>query len=133
VAVFAAFVSPYRDVRREMRKIVEEEVPFFEVYVKVSLEEAMRRDPKGLYKRALAGEVKNFTGVDDPYEEPEAPDLVLVNEGVSVEVNVERLLEFLASRGVYDRGGRLACWRGLVICEVSMRLEAHVGARRGAY
>jgi adenylylsulfate kinase len=66
----------------------------------VSLEEAMRRDPKGLYKRALAGEVKNFTGVDDPYEEPETPDLVLVNEGVSVEVNVEKLLEFLASRGV---------------------------------
>jgi len=100
VAVFAAFVSPYRDVRREVRRIVEEEVRFFEVYVKVSLEEAMRRDPKGLYRRALAGEVKNFTGVDDPYEEPEAPDLVLVNEGVSVEVNVERLLEFLASRGV---------------------------------
>ena len=52
-------------MRREVRRIVEE-VPFFEVYVKVSLEEAMRRDPKGLYKRALAGEVKNFTGVDDP-------------------------------------------------------------------
>ena len=83
VAVFAAFVSPYRDVRREVRRIVEE-VPFFEVHVKVSLGEAMRRDPKGLYRRALAGEVKNFTGVDDPYEEPEAPDLVLVNEGVSV-------------------------------------------------
>ena len=100
VAVFAAFVSPYRDVRREVREVVAEEVPFFEVYVKVSLGEAMRRDPKGLYRRALAGEVKNFTGVDDPYEEPEAPDLVLVNEGVSVEANVERLLEFLASRGV---------------------------------
>jgi len=100
VAVFAAFVSPYRDVRREVRKVVAEEVPFFEVYVKVSLAEAVRRDPKGLYRRALAGEVKNFTGVDDPYEEPEAPDLVLVNEGVSVEANVERLLEFLASRGV---------------------------------
>jgi len=70
------------------------------VYVKVSLEEAMRRDPKGLYKRVLAGELKNFTGVDNPYEEPEAPDLVLVNEGVPVEANVERLLEFLASRGV---------------------------------
>ena len=98
--LFAAFVSPYRDVRREVRRIVEEEVPFFEVYVKVSLEEAMRRDPKGLYRRALAGEVKNFTGVDDPYEEPEAPDLVLVNEGAPVGVNVERLFEILASRGV---------------------------------
>ena len=75
-------------------------MPFFEVYVKVSLEEAMRRDPKGLYRRALAGEVKNFTGVDDPYEEPEAPDLVLDNEGVPPEVNAGRLLEFLASRGL---------------------------------
>jgi adenylylsulfate kinase len=123
-------------VRREVRRIVEEEVSFFEVYVKVSLGEAMRRDPKGLYKRALAGGgVKNFTGVDDPYEEPEAPDLVLVNEGVSVEANVERLLEFLASRGCYDGDGRrLVCWRGmrLVVCEFSTRLEVSIGIRRGA-
>lgn len=102
VAVFASFVSPYRDVRAEVRKIIEEEVPFFEVYVKISLEEAMRRDPKGLYRRALAGEIKNFTGVDDPYEEPEEPDLVLVNEGVPPKMNVERLLDFLASRGLLD-------------------------------
>jgi len=100
VAVFASFVSPYRDVRAEVRKIIEEEVPFFEVYVKISLEEAMRRDPKGLYRRALAGEIKNFTGVDDPYEEPETPDMVLINEEVPPEVNVKKLLEFLASRGL---------------------------------
>jgi adenylylsulfate kinase len=73
-------------------------VPFLEVYVRVPLKEAMRRDPKGLYRRALAGEVKNFTGVDDPYEEPEAPDLVLDND--QPEVSVGRLLEFLASRGL---------------------------------
>jgi adenylylsulfate kinase len=103
VAVFAAFVSPYRDVRAEVRRIVEEEAPFFEIYVKVSLEEAVRRDPKGLYRRALAGEIKNFTGVDDPYEEPERPDLVLVNEGVPVEVNVRRLLGFLADLGVLPK------------------------------
>ena len=100
VAVFASFVSPYRDVRAEVRKIIEEEVPFFEVYVKISLEEAMRRDPKGLYRRALAGEIKNFTGVDVPYEEPETPDMVLINEEVPPEVNVKKLLEFLASRGL---------------------------------
>lgn len=98
VVVLAAFVSPYRDVRSEVRKIVEEEVPFVEVYVKVSLEEAMRRDPKGLYKKALAGEIKNFTGIDDPYEEPERPDLVLINEGISPEVNVDRLIGFLLER-----------------------------------
>jgi len=75
--VFAAFVSPYRDVRAEVRKVVE--VPFFEVYVKVPLDVAIRRDPKGLYARALRGELKGFTGVDDPYEEPLSPDLVLDN------------------------------------------------------
>lgn len=100
VAVIAAFVSPYRDVRAEVRGIIEEEVPFIEVYVKVSLEEAIRRDPKGLYKRALAGEIKNFTGVDDPYEEPEKPDLVLVNEGVPPEHNAEVLFQYLKQRGL---------------------------------
>ncbi|ABP49955.1 adenylyl-sulfate kinase [Pyrobaculum arsenaticum] len=102
VAVLAAFVSPYRDVRAEVRKIVEEEVPFVEVYVKVSLEEAIRRDPKGLYKKALAGEIKNFTGIDDPYEEPENPDLILDNEKVPAEQNAERLIQYLAKRGLYE-------------------------------
>ncbi len=77
VIVICSFVSPYRDVREEVRRIVSEEVPFLEVYAKCPLEECIRRDPKGLYRRALAGEIPNFTGVSDPYEEPERPDLVL--------------------------------------------------------
>jgi len=95
VVVLCSFVSPYRDVRADVRRIVEEEVPFLEVYVKCSLEECIRRDPKGLYKRALTGEIKHFTGVSDPYEPPERAELVLDSEHDDLEVNVEKLLSKL--------------------------------------
>ncbi len=91
VIVLCSFVSPYRDVRAEVRRIVSEETPFSEVYVKCSLEEAMRRDPKGLYRKALRGEIKNFTGISDPYEEPENPDLVIDTEATSPEEAAETL------------------------------------------
>ena len=100
VIVLCSFVSPYRDVRREVRGIVEEEAPFIEVYVKASLEEVMRRDPKGLYRRALAGEIKHMTGVDDPYEPPENPDLVVDTEALSVEEGARLILEKLREYGV---------------------------------
>ncbi|RLG90732.1 MAG: adenylyl-sulfate kinase, partial [Candidatus Hecatellales archaeon] len=77
VIVLCSFVSPYRSVREEIRRIVEEETPFIEVFVKCSLEEAVKRDPKGLYKKALKGEVKNMTGISDPYEEPLNPEIVV--------------------------------------------------------
>mgnify|MGYP001772638502 CR=1 FL=1 len=93
VVVICSFVSPYRDARAEVRKIVEEEVPFIEVYVRCPLEECIRRDPKGLYRRALAGEIKHFTGVSDPYEEPEAPDLVLDTVARGPEENAAALVE----------------------------------------
>ncbi len=103
VVVIASFVSPYRDVRAEVRRIVEEEVPFLEVYVYAPLEECVRRDPKGLYRRALRGEIKHFTGVDDPYEPPERPDLVLDTTRYGPDENarrlVERILEVLGLRG----------------------------------
>jgi len=95
VAVLCSFVSPYRDVRAEIRKIVEEDAPFIEIYTKCSLEECIRRDPKGLYKKALSGEIKNFTGLDDPYEEPENPELVIDTEHDSIEENVNKVLEKL--------------------------------------
>ncbi|KSW10805.1 adenylyl-sulfate kinase [Pyrodictium occultum] len=91
VIVVCSFVSPYRDVRREVRRIVEEEAPFLEVYVHAPLEECIRRDPKGLYRRALRGEISHFTGVSDPYEPPENPDLVLDTVRNTVEENAERL------------------------------------------
>ena len=100
VVVLCSFVSPYRDVRRMIRGIVEEEAPFLEVYVKCSVEEAIRRDPKGLYARALRGEIKHMTGIDDPYEPPENPDLVVDTEQDPVDVNVEKVLELLRSRGL---------------------------------
>ena len=81
-----------------MREIVEEEVPFIEVYVKCPIEECIRRDPKGLYAKALRGEIKHFTGISDPYEPPEEPDLVLDTVGNTVEENTEKLLEEIQRR-----------------------------------
>lgn len=96
VIVLCSFVSPYRDVRGEVRRIVEEEgLRFIEVYVKCSLETCMRRDPKGLYARALRGEVRNFTGVDDPYEPPLSPELTLDTERESVEECVDKVMAFM--------------------------------------
>ena len=91
VVVLASFVSPYRDARRMVREIVEEEAPFLEVYVKASLETVIQRDPKGLYKRALAGEIKHMTGIDDPYEPPENPWLIVDTDKAGIEESVDLL------------------------------------------
>lgn len=96
VVVLCSFVSPYRDVRSEVRRIIEEEgIPFIEVYVKCSLEECIRRDPKGLYRKALRGEIPYFTGVSDPYEEPLKPEIVIDTEKNSIEVNVETVYSYV--------------------------------------
>jgi adenylylsulfate kinase len=79
-AVIAAAISPYEETRRKTRDTVEEFGAFVEVYVKASVEECARRDVKGLYAKAFAGEITGFTGVDDPYEEPVAPELVVDTE-----------------------------------------------------
>ncbi len=92
VIVLCSFVSPYRSVRRELREIVEEEAPFIEVYCKCSLQECIRRDPKGLYRKALRGEIKHFTGISDPYEEPENPELTLDTEHETPNKNAEKVL-----------------------------------------
>ncbi len=109
VIVLCSFVSPYREARRMVREIVEEEVPFLEVYVKCPLEECIRRDPKGLYRKALRGEIKHFTGVSDPYEPPESPDLVLDTVAESPEESAEKLvrliLERLGEPAKEERGG----------------------------
>ncbi len=108
VVVLCSFVSPYREARRMVRSIVEEEAPFLEVYVKASLEEVIRRDPKGLYKRALAGEIRNMTGIDDPYEPPENPWLVIDTEaqepGESIASLYEKLKEELSRLPVVCEG-----------------------------
>jgi adenylylsulfate kinase len=98
VIVFCSFVSPYREARRMVREIVEEEVPFLEVYVKCPVEECIRRDPKGLYAKALRGEIEHFTGITDPYEPPENPDLVLDTVEGSVEENTKKLVSLVLER-----------------------------------
>ena len=80
VAVVSA-ISPYEEARRRARALVEEHAPFVEIHVATSLEVCAERDPKGLYRKALAGEIEHFTGVSDPYEEPVRPELRLETEG----------------------------------------------------
>jgi sulfate adenylyltransferase len=79
--VLVSAISPYAEARARARALVEEFAPFVEVHVATSLEECARRDVKGLYARARNGELAEFTGVTDPYEEPEAPELRLETEG----------------------------------------------------
>jgi len=79
-AVICAAISPYSETRAKARELVEEFGPFVEVYVKASVEECARRDVNGLYAKAFAGEIKGFTGVDDPYEAPVSPEVVVDTE-----------------------------------------------------
>lgn len=96
------FISPFREDRRFARSLVPQG-RFFEVYVKCDLEVAKRRDPKGLYARALRGEIKDFTGVSSPYEEPAAAELVIETDLVSAEDAVEMILAELTARGIVGR------------------------------
>ncbi len=101
VIVLSSFVSPYRADRDTARQLHEEAgMDFIEVFVDCSLPEAERRDPKGLYKKARAGEIVNFTGIDDPYEEPLTPELVLKSDSLSLEEEVDLLLALLQKRGI---------------------------------
>jgi len=101
VIALSSFVSPYRADRDIVRELHEKSgMDFIEVYVDVPLEEAEKRDPKGLYKKARAGEIKNFTGISDPYEAPVKPELVLPSHEMSLEEEVEALLTLLKARGI---------------------------------
>ncbi|HEY1367957.1 MAG TPA: adenylyl-sulfate kinase [Gaiellaceae bacterium] len=101
-AVIVAAISPYEETRRAARALVEEYGPFVEVHIKASVDECARRDVKGLYAKAFAGEIKGFTGVDDPYEEPLSPELVLDTELHSPEESAQLVLETLASLGLVE-------------------------------
>src|SRR2546425_124244 len=96
VAVITAAISPYRGVRDEVRREIGR---FVEVYVKASLDECIRRDTKGLYRRALAGEIPQFTGVSDPYEEPLEPEIAVDTEQEEVEHSAARVVERLVELG----------------------------------
>ena len=96
VVVITAAISPYRAVRDEVRREIG---AFVEVYVKASLDECVRRDTKGLYRRALAGEIPQFTGVSDPYEEPLRPELVIDTEREVVGESAARVVDRLVELG----------------------------------
>jgi adenylylsulfate kinase len=85
-------ISPYREFRRYARSEINMNNNFYEVYVKCSLETCIRRDPKGLYKKALSGEIKDLTGLQDPYEEPENPEVVVNTERQTLEECVNVIL-----------------------------------------
>jgi bifunctional enzyme CysN/CysC len=96
--VMCSFISPFRAERRLVRDLAAEG-EFLEIFVSASLETVIGRDPKGLYKRALAGQIKNFTGIDQPYETPEAPEMVLDSAGETPETLADRVIAELELRG----------------------------------
>ena len=122
VVTLAALVSPYRSDRDNVRKIVEGEhkhenndvtssgdnnnnnnnnnnsIPFIEIYVNASLQTCESRDPKGLYKLAREGKIKNFTGIDDPYEEPTSPELILDSNTKSIEELAEETCSYILDK-----------------------------------
>ncbi|MFG6150055.1 adenylyl-sulfate kinase [Halobacillus sp. B23F22_1] len=97
VVIFVAAISPYKEDREAARHRFEEE-EFIEVYVKCTLEECEKRDPKGLYQKARAGEIKNFTGISQPYEEPDSPEVIIDTTSQSIEKSVDQLTHFLLKK-----------------------------------
>jgi adenylylsulfate kinase len=99
VVVCTAFISPYRQDRDNARKMMKDG-EFIEVYIKADLETCEERDPKGLYKKALAGEIKDFTGISAPYEEPLKPELVInTTEETNIDKNADKVVKYLLGKG----------------------------------
>ena len=99
VGVICSFISPYRERRARTRREIEEGGSFIEVYVHCPVEVCAERDVKGLYEQAFAGEIDNFTGVSDPYEPPENPEVVCHTAEETVEESVARILAYLEQNG----------------------------------
>ncbi len=96
----SSFISPYREDRDNVRHLHEEaNMTFIEVFVDCSLRVAEERDPKGLYKKARAGEIKNFTGIDDPYEAPTSPEIHLHTDEMTLEQEVDIIIDYLEQNG----------------------------------
>jgi adenylylsulfate kinase len=104
VVVLASAISPYQQSRDDVRRALQDDaVRFIEVFVRAPLEVLIERDVKGLYKKAIAGEIPHFTGISDPYEEPESPNLVVDSSAESVRESTARLLSFLSLSGALRR------------------------------
>ncbi|MBO9128343.1 adenylyl-sulfate kinase [Bacillus sp. 165] len=97
IVVLSAFISPFREDRDRVRGLLEEH-EFIEVYVKCPIEECEKRDPKGLYKKARSGQIKQFTGVDSPYEEPFSPEVTIESHCFSVEECTEQIIDYLKTK-----------------------------------
>ena len=95
IIVLVSLVSPYRQIRSEARKFIGDS--FREIFVKCSLETCMKRDPKGHYAKAIKGEITNMTGIQDVYEEPEKPDLLIDTEQLTFDESLNQTLEFIKS------------------------------------
>jgi adenylylsulfate kinase len=99
--LIAAFISPYREDRAYIRRCFEGD-NFFEVYVKCSVETCEKRDPKGQYKKARAGIIKNYTGISSPYEEPENPELIIETEQMDLDNSVKQVIELLVNNEIIE-------------------------------
>ena len=102
--VLVSFISPFR-AERAMARSLMPAGEFFEIHVDTSLAEAEQRDPKGLYRKARAGELRNFTGIDSPYEAPESPEIHIRTDLVTPEQAAERIVAALRAAGMIDREG----------------------------
>jgi bifunctional enzyme CysN/CysC len=101
--VITAFISPFRSERRLARSMVEDR-EFVEIFVDTPLSVVEQRDPKGLYRKARRGELKNFTGIDSPYEVPETPELHIRTDGTTAEAAAAHIIDYLRECGVLARG-----------------------------
>jgi len=97
--VLTAFISPFRAERQMARSLLEED-EFLEVFVETPLSVAEERDPKGLYKKARSGDLKNFTGIDSPYEQPKSPEILVDTSNMSAEQCAEQIIHILRERNV---------------------------------
>ena len=95
-----AFISPFIEDREIARNIIGEN--FIEVWVKANLEICEERDPKGLYKKARAGEIKNFTGIDSPYESPENPELIIETDKLDIEQSIDTIIDYLKQKNILN-------------------------------
>lgn len=97
ILVVTAFISPYRN-DRDMARSLFEQSDFIEVYIKCDITECERRDPKGLYKKARAGEISNFTGISDPYEEPLNPEIIIESDGMTISEATDYIIQYLENQ-----------------------------------
>ena len=100
VPAAVSLVSPYIENREKAKEIIEANEKFVEVYVKCSLDQCEERDVKGMYKKARAGEIKNFTGIDDPYEAPPNPDLVINTENQTIDESAHTIKDYLKNKNL---------------------------------